>query len=353
MAVEQQKAGVRVGLVGLGSIGRHAARLLLDHRHEAEIVAAATLESEVVGRPLHEVVKASRTSPVRVASSLADVLAHRPDVVVLATGSFLSDVAEDVIAIASAGTNVVSPCEELAFPFDRDHGRATAIHRAAEQGGATVLGTGVNPGFIFDSLLVLCSGASWTLDAIRGRRVVDVSGFGRAIHRRLGIGYLPQEFETGHSDGTIAGHVGFPESIQMICERLGLQLTEDVIEEFEPLIATTSAPASYGDIEPGRTEGFIQRATGIVGGAVLISFELVLHVRPRAAGFEPADTLELEGLHPIRLKLSPGMDAILATSAMLVNSIPVVIHSKPGLMSVKDVPTAGAWIDRTPSETLR
>jgi hypothetical protein len=59
---------------------------------------------------------------------------------------------------------------------------------------------------------------------------VDVIGFGENIHLRLGIGYTEDEFARGHEDGTIAGHVGFPESVEMVCERLGLDLDRPVEE---------------------------------------------------------------------------------------------------------------------------
>jgi 4-hydroxy-tetrahydrodipicolinate reductase len=185
---------------------------------------------------------------------------------------------------------------------------------------------------------------AWDIEGIRGRRVVDVSGFGENIHLRLGIGYTPEEFERGHENGDIAGHVGFPESIEMVCERLGVPLDGSVQERFEPMVAETPAPASYGEVPAGKTEGFVQRAVGKVNGEDWIRFELLLHLRPQAAGFEPADTFEIDGAHPVRMTLSPGMDAIPATSAELVNSIPVVLQAEPGLRSVKDLPIGAAWL---------
>jgi 4-hydroxy-tetrahydrodipicolinate reductase len=346
-------APVRVAVCGLGSIGRKVAQLLLDHRDGAEVVAAATLDEADIGRPLPEVAGAQRGSGPIVVGSLADLLESSPDVVVYCTGSFLRDCAEDVIAIAGRGANVISPCEELAFPFNRFPEPALRIDAAAREAGVTVVGSGVNPGFIFDSLLAAATGVSWDVPAIRGRRVVDVSGFGQNIHFRLGIGYTREEFERGHADGTIAGHVGFPESIEMICERLGLPLDGPVEEVFEPLVAETAAPARYGEVAAGRTEGFVQRATGPVAGEPRVRLELVLHLRPRASGFEPADTIEIDGVHPVRLTIAPGMDAILATSAELVNGIPGLLKAPPGLKSVKDLPAAAAWLGDPRGAALR
>jgi len=342
-----------VGLCGLGSIGSHVGRLLLDHRRGFEIVAAATKEPDAIGRRLGDVVGAEIAAGPVVVENLHEVLAERPDVVVYSTGSFMRDTAEDVLTVASAGAHLVSPCEELAFPYRRFEEDAAQIDAAARERGVTIVGTGVNPGFIFDALLLTATGVCWDVSAIRGRRVVDVVGFGEKIHLRLGIGYTQDEFERGHADGSIAGHVGFPESIEMVCERLGLELDGPVEEKFEPFVADTPAPTKYGQVDRGRTEGFVQRAVGTIAGEARIQLELVLHLRPQSAGFEPSDSIELDGIHPVRLTLKPGMDAILATSAQLVNCIPVVINSPPGLLSVKDLPPTTAWLGDLADSVIR
>lgn len=347
---------VRVAVCGLGSIGKAAARLLLQHRRGARVVAAATLTEPDIGRPLGAVLglppDESDGTPV-VVGSAAELLRSGPDVVLLCTGSFLPDVADDVLAIVEAGASVVTPCEELAYPFRRDPGLAAKIDDAAVRRGVTVLGAGVNPGFVFDALLAAASAVSWDVTGVRGRRIVDVAGFGENIHRRLGIGYTPEEFEAGHADGTVAGHVGFPESIELLVERFGLELDGPVREEFVPMVATTGAPTTYGAVPAGRTEGFRQTATGLVGGRELVVLDLVLHLRPQEAGLVPQDAFEIEGLHPVRLQITPGADAIPATSAQLVNSIPGVLRARPGLKTVKDLPPAAAWLGDLRPTTLR
>lgn len=334
---------IKIALCGLGSIGKAAARLLIDHRTGYSLLGAVTKAPEDIGRSLGDVVGSSKPCDVVVGSELDDLLELNPDVVLYATGSFLKETTDDVIACAAAGVNVVSPCEELAFPFTRDPDASKRIEDAAQAGGVTVLGTGVNPGFIFDTLLILASGCSWDVEMITGRRVVDVAGFGENIHRRLGIGYTAEEFDEGHERGTIAGHVGFPESIQLVAERLGLSLDGPVEETFEPFVAATPATTTYGGLAAGLTEGFVQRATGRVGEKSLIELELVLHLRPEEAGMATADSFTIQGVHPVTVTLEPGMDAIPATSAQLVNSIPGVLAARAGLLTVKDLPSAAAW----------
>jgi 4-hydroxy-tetrahydrodipicolinate reductase len=218
----------RIAVCGLGTIGSQVARLLIEHRRDVELVGAASKDPGQIGRPLHEALGLEGGDGPVVADAIGPLLAERPDAIVLATGSFLPDVRDDVLACARAGVNVVSPCEELAYPYTRDPAAAEEIDAAARAGGATILGSGVNPGFIFDTLVATATGVAWDVKAIRGRRVVDTFEFGQNIHLRLGIGYTPEEFERGHEDGSIAGHVGFPESIQLVCERLGVLPGESV-----------------------------------------------------------------------------------------------------------------------------
>jgi len=344
----------RIAVCGLGTIGSQVARLLCEQRKGVEIVAAASKDASQVGRPLYELfgLDAGGPGPI-VVDSVAEAIEASPEAIVLATGSFLPDVSDDVMVCARAGVNLVSPCEELAYPYRRDPKLAGEVDEAAKSGGATILGTGVNPGFIFDTLVATCSGVCWDISAIRGRRVVDTIEFGQNIHLRLGIGYTEEEFKAGHENGTIAGHVGFPESIELVCERLGLKLDGPVTEVFDPFVAQTPAPTKYGQVDAGHTEGFVQRATGTVGGVELVRFELLLHLRPHDAGYEPADTIEIDGRQSIRLSLNPGMDAVVATSAELVNSLPGVIRAAPGLKTVKDLPAATAWLGTITDSVLR
>lgn len=344
---------VTVGIVGLGTIGRHLARLVVDHRPGCALVGATTLDPDADGLPVHEYVEAHRASDARVSNSIASVLDAGPDVVLHATQSFLDQVLDQVLDCVDAGAHVISCTEELAFPFDRHAKLAEEIDRRARVAGVTVLGTGVNPGFLFDSLLSTVLGVCWDVERISGRRVVDVSGFGEQIHRRLGIGYTPDEFDAGHRAGSIAGHVGFPESIRIVCEALGVSLDGDVAEEFQPLVADTAAPTSYGEVAVGRTEGFVQRARGVRRGTHFVELELVLHLRPEAAGFEPVDSLHVDGTPPIDLTLRPGLDALLATSAHIVNSIPSVVAAHPGLRTVTEIAPPTAWPERLPAQVGR
>ena len=320
---------IRIGVHGVGSVGKHVAKPLLEHRHGMEVVAATTQEAADVGRPLHEVAGADAEGGPTILRTLDDLLAARPDVVVLSTGSFLPDVAEDVTALLNAGVRVVSPCEELAFPRAGIPTWLALWTRPPARTTPRCSAPGSRPAF--SSTAFSAASAAHAGTSTRSGVVVSWTYPVRQnIHLRLGIGYTPEEFDQGHRDGTIAGHVGFPETIEMVVRRMGLTLDEPVKQIFVPMIAETPAPARYGHVEIGKTEGFIHRGIGRVGGDDFIQFELLLHLRPEGAGYKATDTLELDGVHPVKMTLDPGMDPLLATAAMLVNSIRALMSAPPG-----------------------
>jgi hypothetical protein len=99
------------------------------------------------------------------------------DVVVIATTSFLVDVAEDVLTAVRHGSNVVTTAEEASFPRAVDAVLGDELDAAAKENGVSILGTGLNPGFAFDTFVVCATGAARTVDSLRVERVVDLSGF--------------------------------------------------------------------------------------------------------------------------------------------------------------------------------
>lgn len=52
------------------------------------------------------------------------------------------------------------------------------------------------------------------------------------------------------------------------------------------------------------------------------------------------------------MTIKPGMSSILGTTAQLVNSIPAVFESRPGLKTVADLPVSAAWLGGPPGSAF-
>ncbi|HEV8631556.1 MAG TPA: dihydrodipicolinate reductase, partial [Thermoanaerobaculia bacterium] len=151
------EAPLRTLAVGLGPIGQATARLALSRR-SLQVVGAVDLDPAKAGKDVAELVGLGAPCGVVVEGDLEAALARlRPDVVLLCTSSFMPAVREDLLRCCRAGVDVVSSCEELLFPELQHPALAREIDAAARAGGATILGTGVNPGFVLDFIPVVAS----------------------------------------------------------------------------------------------------------------------------------------------------------------------------------------------------
>jgi 4-hydroxy-tetrahydrodipicolinate reductase len=81
-----------------------------------------------------------------------EVLRIPADVVVHSTGSYLTDVRDQLLRCLAANHNVVSSCEELSYPLRKYPELSRELDEAAKQNKVTLHGTGVNPGFVMDKL---------------------------------------------------------------------------------------------------------------------------------------------------------------------------------------------------------
>ena len=164
------------------------------------------------------------------------VLALRPDVVCIITAELPARDHRPGRAVRAAGCNVLCIAETLAYPWASDPAWAERFDALAKEHGVSILGTGVNPGFVLDALVVMWTSACLRVDRIEAQRVNDLSPFGPTVMSTQGVGTTVEEFERGVADGTIVGHIGFPESIHLIARALGWKIDE-IVETREPIVS--------------------------------------------------------------------------------------------------------------------
>ena len=177
---------LRVTLCGTGRVGSDVTRLAA-RRAGVQIVSAASRNPGHHGRDLGELAGAGRTAS-RSARASRRPSAVPSDVLVIATSSFLREIAEPMEAGIRAGRAVLTTSEEAAYPWIVDEPLADRLDALARERGVAVAGLGINPGFVFDALVSTLSGAAWDVSGVEVERVVDLSGFGASVLTRLGVG---------------------------------------------------------------------------------------------------------------------------------------------------------------------
>lgn len=339
---------IRAVLVGFGSTNRAVLELALT-RPWIEVTGIVVRSSERDGEAASIRVPGA-PDDLRCSTDLQGTLsAARPDVVIVATATRLVDVLPVLAALAPAGVPIVCTAEDLAFIRPSDSPAAEAIVDLAATYQIPIVATGANPGFVLDLWPLTLTGLAWDVQRLRARRVVDVSVFGARVRASLGMDLTPTAFRAGIQDGTVVGHAGFPESLRILASAMGREL-ERVEIVSDPILATGSITLPDGEvIQPGRTAGADQRATGWFDGEPWLDISMTLHVDPARAGLTPTDVIELDGRHGLHVAVDPGCRALLSTAAMIVNGLPRAMAAAPGVYRPGDLPPSAPWLgDRPP-----
>jgi 2,4-diaminopentanoate dehydrogenase len=326
------KKKIRAIQYGVGPIGASIARLMRE-KQAIEICGAIDTDPAKVGRDLGEVVGASDAPwGINISGDASNVLEQAADVVIHSTSSSLPKVMDQLLDCLRAESCVVSTCEELSYPYRTHPELAARLDSEAKDWGVALVGTGVNPGFVMDKLVITLAAVSQRIDHVKALRVVDASKRRLPLQKKIGAGMTVDEFREKVSAGVIK-HVGLPESVAMIADSLNLTV-QQITETIEPVIAQDRVQTEFLAVEAGQAAGVHQIARGISGGKELIYLELQMFVGART----PADTIELQGHPNISLTIPGGSHGDIATASVVVNSIPVILDAPAGLRTARDLP---------------
>jgi hypothetical protein len=332
---------IRVLQWGLGAMGSGMAKLLME-KNGLQIVAAVDGRADYVGKDLGEVLGIDHKLGVLVTNKPEDVLIkEKVDVVVIATTSWLKDQISDLRKILKAGINCISIAEEMADAQAQNPALANELDLLAKQNGVSIIGTGVNPGFVLDLMVVALTGGNHTVDRIEASRVNDLSPYGPTVMKSQGVGTTPEAFKAGVADGSIVGHVGFPESIHMISDAVGLGV--DRIEQSrEPIISKVHRETPFIKVEPGMVAGCAHIGIGYCGNKEVIKLIHPQQIHPNLENQDTGDYINIYGKPEIHMSVKPEIAGGIATIGVAVNLIPLIVAATPGLKRMIDLPIPAA-----------
>ena len=326
------KKKIRAIQYGIGPIGASIVKLLRE-KDSIDIVGAIDTDPSKIGRDLGEVVGASDAPwGVKVSGDAKGVLDQSADVVMHTTSSSLPKVMDQLLACLDVGSCVVSTCEELSYPYRTHPELAEKLDSVAKESGVALVGTGINPGFVMDKLVVTLAAVSQRVEHASAIRIVDASKRRLPLQKKIGAGLSVDDFRSRVKEGTIK-HVGLPESVAMVADSLGLRV-DQITETIEPKVATERVQTEFLAVEPGQAAGVHQIARGLFEGKELIYMELQMYVGAK----DPADKVELQGHPNISLIIPGGSHGDIATASVAVNSIPVILEAPSGLRTARDLP---------------
>lgn len=334
---------VKVALWGFGAMGSGMARMLLNKKG-VDIVGVCDMHPDRAGKSIFEVLNVPKGNKkdVIINPNIEEVLTEKCcDVCLCATDSYTKKAFPRLKLVLEKKINVISTAEQMSYPKAQNPELADELNRIAKENGVTILGTGINPGLMMDLLVVCLTGCMIDVEHIEAKRVNSLSPFGPAVMEEQGVGITVDEFEKGVKNGSLAGHVGFAESVGMIAEAIGWKV-DKFEQQMKPIVTDVDRKSPYGFAKAGDVAGVNMTGQGYVGGEVKIDMIHPQQIEPEMVGQQTGDYITIKGTPSIHMANNPEVEGGLGTIAMCVNMIPHVINAAPGLKTMIDLPVPRA-----------
>lgn len=323
---------IRVVHYGLGAIGTDVAKIIAN-QPTLRIVGGIDNDPNKIGRDIGEVIGLDHKLDAHVSNNAVELLERtHPDVVVHATTSFFHGVYSQLRECIQARANVISTCEELVYPYASAAVPAAELNRLAVLSGVTVLGAGVNPGFVMDLLPLVLTAPCVDIHRINVTRVVDATNRRATVQQRIGAGLSTDQFRSHVASGAVR-HVGLSESIHMLADGLNLRI-ERFTESIDPIIANDWIRTPHVLVAPGQVAGIRQVAQAWFHGRDMLTLTWQTSVGAR----DTHDSIRIDATPPVDVLIRGGLHGDQAASALLVHAIPRLLNAPPGLTTVLELP---------------
>lgn len=310
-----------------------------------ELVGCYAWSPDKVGRDVGELCGLAPLG-VTATDDVGALLALRPDCVVY---NPMWPSIDELVRILAAGVNVVSTA---AFINGRRLGPdRRRLVEACERGGASLFGTGVNPGFA-ELLSIVVAGICDRIDKITVSESAHTMGYDSPeTEKPAGFGRPIDDPNLQRM--TAEGTAVFSEAVSMVADALGVEL-DDIVCEAEHAKTTTDLDLGSWQIAAGCVAGVAASWRGRIGNRTVIE----LNVRWKKAPVLEPDwkiedgwVIEVQGRPTVQTKVSflppPDFEAKtladfmvlghIMTAMPAVNAIPAVVAAPPGIVSYPDL----------------
>lgn len=334
---------IRVIQWATGSMGRTCLRAVLDDP-DLELVGLYVHSPAKAGRDAGEIARRPLTG-VRATGSIEDILAIPADVVLhcplLPTPYEGHD--DEVRRLLEAGLNVISInnyFEPAALGLDY----AAGLEASARKGGATLAGTGLNPGWVAERMAAEVVGACLNPVHVLTREIIDCTTIPNPdyVFDALGFGRDPADLDLRNGPLARTFELMFRQSVAGLAGRIGLAL-----DGFEPdhqvRVAGSDITVAAGVIPAGGMAVSTWRVHGIVAGRRRITHEVnwVMDLDDPDFRGQPHWTIQVDGTPGLRVAMDmvdtapPGVRTKpeqFAVAARVIRAIPRVTAAAPGLL---------------------
>jgi len=342
----------RVAVWGPGIVGSACLRQILASP-AYQLVAVHGYSKDKAGKDIGELLGLPAvgipvtTDPQVILQSDAQVVLHSPRFAVDMTESD-----RDVVMLLSGGKNVIS-ATGYQYPFRYGQAYVRMLHDACKAGGASLMGTGVHPGFMGEMLAATLSGLNSQMEKLTIREYVELSNTRSAEGLTfVGYGRDPAELDPNGNPVFAALERYWGDTLSYLARLMyDAEARIERITRFIPAEEDIEIPVMT--IRKGHTAAINHVLRAYVDGVVRFEIDEYLYHTDKAKPRDYVDCndyyeLELEGrpssaLMRMSLRASIAQDldfwpgdptpqAWYATATPMMHAIPLVVRASPGLV---------------------
>lgn len=316
-----------------GVVGTQAIQLLTEKGVE---VVAALGRSRHLGEDAGEVAGIGRLGvTIESIQNLEAVIERtKPNIAIDATDPYLKNIAPYLFTCAKHGVNVITLSIEAYYPWVCDQALADQLDAACKEGKASIVALGIQD-VNFSSICAVISGNCHKIERIHGENWCTVDCWGPMAAEDSRTACTPERFQQRKEEGIPQNSYTY--ALYDIAATLGLHVTKetnDIIptlsnrdyycEEQELLIPAGSVIMSEQKCELETEEG--------------ITIDASIFYTWGIDGWKAENLWEIKGEPDMRI-VTEDMRGDVVTTYDVINRVPDVINARPGMLTVKDLPT--------------
>ncbi|MFC2024194.1 dihydrodipicolinate reductase [Chloroflexota bacterium] len=326
---------IKAIVYGVGAMGRILPKLLLEKG--VNIVGAIDVNPEIVGKDLGEVAGLDYHLNVLINNNPEEVLSkHKADIALVAIFSEMEKMYPYLKMCVESGLNVITTCEEAAYPWTISPELAAKLDKLARDNGVTVTGSGFQDVYEINLISVL-SGASHKIESITGREKFNIEEYGPVVLEYYNIGVTKEEYEDWIMEQKV-DQAPFSDrmNLESLIADLGLTVKK-VRQTIKPIIANEDTEAeSIGKlIKRGEVIGRTDIVEIETEQGIKFQGEMIGKVYKPGEG--DINEWYIKGVPALHLK-NDNVPSRIATCTQMVNRIPDVINSEPGFITAEKLP---------------
>jgi len=327
-----------------GAVGKTCLRAVLDHP-DMTLAGLYVYSPRKAGQDAGTIARYPETGIIAT-RDIGEILGLDADVVIHTARLQLpyTQHDDDICALLRSGKNVITTAGHH-YPAAHGPARLAMFDQAARAGGATLYGTGMNPGYVLERLVLGLTGVCTDVRQIEVVELLDASTMPDPdfVFTVMGMGSNPAALDLRAGSLTALYSQLYGEAIAFTCDRMGVPVDE-IAPDHRVVCAERDLEVGAGRIAAGTVAATEWRWHAIAAGQRFLTLSIIWTMDPKLADYAGRHhwTVDIEGRPNLHLSLDmsdpPGTGlrtkaGQYVTAGAVVNAIPAVVAAPPGVFT--------------------